>query len=204
MGGSLRATDVTWKDVTYHDAAITSANGDRVTLSGTRDSDGTAASFEMPLSSVPDEVIQAYRATHNPAGRVNMPLTPKEEAAMKAERALRKAKLENLEAALAKDPYHPVIVAGHIVVKYDDGVVIRCDANTPSELPQCAGTVFLKDCPGAQKLPIGDPVAAIGYEAGQHIYNFQNIQAFSSRPQVRRKTPQASPPSTGSTPASSP
>ena len=179
LGSAGHATDVVWKHVTYHDAVITSTNGDKVLITGTRDSDGATATFQMPLSSVPDEVIQDYRATHNQPGQtVERPLTAKEAADAKAALALRDAKLANLKAALALDHNHPVIVAGHILLKSDEGVVIVCDASTPPDLPQCTGTVFLRDCPGVRKLHVGDPVAAIGYSDGQYLYNFQNIQAF--------------------------
>jgi hypothetical protein len=205
LGSISRATDVVWKGVTYHDASITSVDGDRVTISGMRDPDEVTASVKMPLSNVPDEVIQAYRTNHDPAGKAvaERPLSPKEAAAVKAQLAARNSKLANLKAALARDPYHPVIVAGHILLKDSEGVVITCDAATPADLPQSAGTIFLKDCPGAQKMAIGDPIAAVGYNVGQHIYNFQKIQAFSIHP-APPQTPDASPPSTGSTPASSP
>ena len=71
------ATDVVWKGITYHDAAITSAKGDRVTVEGTRDSDGEQATFEMPLSNVPDEVIQQYRLSRSgPGNAASSPLNP--------------------------------------------------------------------------------------------------------------------------------
>lgn len=204
LPGAGYATDVYWKGVTYHNASITSVDGDHVMIDGTSDASGEVSTFRMPLSDVPDDVIQAYRTTHNPAGRAtaDRPLTPKEEAGMKQERADRRAKLANLKEALARDPYHPVIVAGHVLLKNDEGVVITCDSATPADLPQSAGIVFLRDCPGAQKLKAGDPMAAIGYTAGDHLYNFQKIQAYSIRPTAQMSpTP---PPSTGSTPASSP
>jgi hypothetical protein len=201
-----RAANLTWKGDIYHDAAITSVDGDHVAITGKRDSDGVTETFRMPLSNVPDEIIQAYGATHDPAGHVvaERPLTAAEEANMKAERAERKAKLANLKDALSKDPYHPKIVAGHIVAKSDKGVVITCDAATPEDLPQSAGTVFLKDCPRAQKLNLGDPIAAVGYDAGDYVYELQNLKAYSIRPMVRPKPSETPAPSTGSTPASSP
>jgi hypothetical protein len=202
LGSAAHATDVVWKDVTYHDASITAVNGDQVEISGTRDSDGAAVKFKMPVSVVPDEVIHAYRAARKRSEETaEKPPTAKEEAAIKEELAARDKKLAILKDMLANDPFHPVIVAGHIVLKNADGVVIFCDAANPANLPQTEGTVFLRDCPGAQSRSIGDPIAAVGYAAGEYVYNFQKIKAFSV---ATRSKPAGKPaPSIGPTPASS-
>jgi len=181
LAATSRATDVTWKKVTYHNATITSVTGDRVTINGTSGADGTESTFEMPISKVPDEIILAYRAAHSQPTAERLP-TAQEEAAVKVQLADRKTRLANLKQALAQDPNHPVMVVGHIIMKDADGVVIVCDAGAALDLPQSAGTVFLMDCPGTQKLQQGDPIGVIGYKAGQHIFNAQNIQAYSIHP----------------------
>jgi len=186
---------VTWNHVTYHDAAITAAQADIVTISA-KDPVDAPVTFEMPLSKVPDEMIQAYRAAHREP-MADRPPTPEEAAAIKTELAQRKKRLANLRQALAADPNHPVMVVGHIAVKDADGAVIECDAGTQPGIPQSVGTVFLLDFPTLRKMHRGDPIGVIGYKAGKHIYNFQNVDAYSIRPP-------APPSSTGSTPASSP
>src|SRR5689334_9782926 len=127
------ATDVSWKSVTYHDATIESVDGDQVMMSGTREFGGNRSQWKMPLSNVPDEVIRAYRTTRDRARRENRTATPTpaassaQSAEEKAAAADRATKLATLKDALAKDPFHPVLVAGHIIVKNDEGAVILCD-----------------------------------------------------------------------------
>ncbi len=184
LGGRIYATDVTWHGGTWHDASISSAEGDQVVITGTKEGESKASTFRMPLSNVPDDMIRAYRVTrdrdreaaHTNDARKQMDASRSEEAIQRNE------KIANLKAALERDPHHGKLVAGHILLKKDEGVVIQCDANTPPDLPQSVGTVFLKDCPGIRKLEIGDPVGAIGYEDGKSTFNFLSIQAYSVTP----------------------
>ena len=185
------ATDITWKGATWHNAAITSAEGDQVVISATKEGEARASTFSMPLSNVPDDVILAYRAVRNREREAahTADSRKKEEKSLSEEEKARNDKIANLKAALEKDPHHGVLVAGHIVLKREEGVVVQCDANTPPDLPQSVGTVFLKDCPGIHRLELGDPVGAIGYEDGKSTYNFMSIQAYSVTPPLSAPSP---------------